>query len=263
MEDSTSGAVGGWRLDQAVAGWRGCCRCPPSGWFGFCRRVHAHRRIFARRGWRWCRYLCRCASASRRSNCAGDGYRNSHEIRPHSGVGADGARCQFAATNSLANRAQSRLLQWWSDSAHRTVCMETTPMPWGEIVPLLLTSVLAAIPVALPATFTLATALGARSLAKLGMLPTRLSAVDEAATIVTYSARIRRELLPATSFQCDERSTDAWIQRGTRSRVCGVGELDGGRTQLTKRSDQLPRTSPPPICQSDSLRSLRSSPEDL
>ena len=39
-------------------------------------------------------------------------------------------------------------------------------MPWSEIIPLLLTSVLAAIPVALPATFTLAAALGARALAK-------------------------------------------------------------------------------------------------
>jgi H+-transporting ATPase len=56
-------------------------------------------------------------------------------------------------------------------------------MPWSEITPLLLTSVLAAIPVALPATFTLAAALGARALAKQGVLPTRLSAVDEAATI--------------------------------------------------------------------------------
>ena len=56
-------------------------------------------------------------------------------------------------------------------------------MSWSEIIPLLLTSVLAAIPVALPATFTLATALGARALAKVGVLPTRLSAVDEAATI--------------------------------------------------------------------------------
>ena len=56
-------------------------------------------------------------------------------------------------------------------------------MPWSEIIPLLLTSILAAIPVALPATFTLAAAVGARSLAKLGVLPTRLSAVDEAATI--------------------------------------------------------------------------------
>jgi H+-transporting ATPase len=56
-------------------------------------------------------------------------------------------------------------------------------LPIGEIVPLVLTAVLASIPVALPATFTLAAALGARALAKLGVLPTRLSAVDEAASI--------------------------------------------------------------------------------
>ena len=56
-------------------------------------------------------------------------------------------------------------------------------MPWSEIIPLLLTSVLASIPVALPATFTLAAALGARALAKVGVLPTRLTALDEAATI--------------------------------------------------------------------------------
>jgi H+-transporting ATPase len=52
-----------------------------------------------------------------------------------------------------------------------------------EIIPLTLTAILAAIPVALPATFTLATALGARALARNGVLPTRLSAVDEAATM--------------------------------------------------------------------------------
>jgi H+-transporting ATPase len=56
-------------------------------------------------------------------------------------------------------------------------------MPVAEIVPLVLTAVLASIPVALPATFTLASALGARALAKVGVLPTRLSAVDEAATM--------------------------------------------------------------------------------
>ena len=59
----------------------------------------------------------------------------------------------------------------------------THAMPWSEIIPLLLTSVLAIIPVALPATFTLAAAVGARALAKQGVLPTRLSAVDEAASI--------------------------------------------------------------------------------
>ena len=56
-------------------------------------------------------------------------------------------------------------------------------MPIGEIIPLVLTAVLASIPVALPATFTLAAALGAKALARLGVLPTRLSAVDEAATL--------------------------------------------------------------------------------
>ncbi len=61
-------------------------------------------------------------------------------------------------------------------------------MPLAEIIPLVLTAVLASIPVALPATFTLASALGARALAKLGVLPTRLSAVDEAATMTVLCA---------------------------------------------------------------------------
>lgn len=56
-------------------------------------------------------------------------------------------------------------------------------MPISELVPLLLISVLASVPVALPATFTLATALGAQALAELSVLPTRLSAVDEAASM--------------------------------------------------------------------------------
>lgn len=59
----------------------------------------------------------------------------------------------------------------------------THSLPWEEIIPLLLTAILAAIPVALPATFTLAAAVGARALAKVGVLPTRLSAVDESASI--------------------------------------------------------------------------------
>jgi H+-transporting ATPase len=56
-------------------------------------------------------------------------------------------------------------------------------MPSDAIVALVLTAVLASIPVALPATFTLAAALGSRALARVGVLPTRLSAVDEAATL--------------------------------------------------------------------------------
>jgi H+-transporting ATPase len=61
-------------------------------------------------------------------------------------------------------------------------------MPVAEIIPLVLTAILASIPVALPATFTLASALGARALVKVGVLPTRLSAVDEAASISVLCA---------------------------------------------------------------------------
>jgi H+-transporting ATPase len=56
-------------------------------------------------------------------------------------------------------------------------------LPLAEFVPLILIAILATVPVALPATFTLATALGAQALAKQGVLPTRLSAVDEAASM--------------------------------------------------------------------------------
>lgn len=56
-------------------------------------------------------------------------------------------------------------------------------MPVAELLPLVLISLLASIPVALPATFTLAAAIGAQALAKSGILPTRLSAVEEAASM--------------------------------------------------------------------------------
>ncbi len=56
-------------------------------------------------------------------------------------------------------------------------------MPLSELLPLFVIALLASIPVALPATFTLATAIGAQSLARSGVLPTRLSAVDEAGTM--------------------------------------------------------------------------------
>jgi len=78
-------------------------------------------------------------------------------------------------------------------------------MPTVDIIPLVLTAILASIPVALPATFTLASALGARALAKVGVLPTRLSAVDEAATMTILCAdktgTLTNNALTVTSVQ--------------------------------------------------------------
>jgi H+-transporting ATPase len=78
-------------------------------------------------------------------------------------------------------------------------------LPLSAIVPLVLTAVLGSIPVALPATFTLAAAIGAKALAKLGVLPTRLSAVDEAGTMdvlcVDKTGTLTKNALTVASVQ--------------------------------------------------------------
>ena len=56
-------------------------------------------------------------------------------------------------------------------------------IPLAEIIPFALILLIASVPVALPATYTLASALGSLELAKRGVLVTRLSAVEEAAAM--------------------------------------------------------------------------------
>ena len=101
-------------------------------------------------------------------------------------------------------------------------------LPLGEIIPLVLTAVLASIPVALPATFTLAAAIGARALAHLGVLPTRLSAVDEAASIEVLCAD-----KTGTLTQNELKVTAVHPMPGfDESRVLGIAALassDGGQ----------------------------------
>jgi len=112
-------------------------------------------------------------------------------------VTATGAHTKFGTTAELVRTAhvestqQKAVLRVIRNLAIFNGCIillliayaRVLKMPVAEIIPLVLTAILASIPVALPATFTLAAALGARALAKLDVLPTRLSAVDEAATI--------------------------------------------------------------------------------
>jgi H+-transporting ATPase len=101
-------------------------------------------------------------------------------------------------------------------------------MPFRETVPLLLTAVLTSIPAALPATFTLAAAIGARALAKVGVLPTRLSAVDEAATMdvlcVDKTGTLTENALTVTAVRTLDGLDEA--------RVLGLAALassDGGQ----------------------------------
>ena len=101
-------------------------------------------------------------------------------------------------------------------------------MPIGEIIPLVLTAVLASIPVALPATFTLAAALGAKSLARLGVLPTRLSAVDEAATLdvlcTDKTGTLTRNELSLTAIHPEAGFDDAHVLA-----LAALTSSDGGQ----------------------------------
>jgi len=108
-------------------------------------------------------------------------------------------------------------------------------MPPADIVALGLTAVLASIPVALPATFTLASAFGAKALAKLGVLPTRLSAVDEAGTMDVLCADKTGTLtcneLKVTTVRAMPDFEEAHVLA-----LAALASSDGGRTRSMRPS---------------------------
>jgi len=101
-------------------------------------------------------------------------------------------------------------------------------LPFADAVALGLTAVLASIPVALPATFTLAAAVGARSLARLGILLTRLSAVDEAASMDVLcsdkTGTLTRNELTVTHVQAMEGFDPAHVLA-----LAAAASSDGGQ----------------------------------
>ena len=110
-------------------------------------------------------------------------------------VVATGARTYFGKTAELVRRAKSvghlqaailSIVKMLVILDSVLVCLllayaAMTGMPFAEVLPFALILLVASVPVALPATFTLATALGAAELARHGVLVTRLSAIEEAA----------------------------------------------------------------------------------
>jgi plasma-membrane proton-efflux P-type ATPase len=85
--------------------------------------------------------------------------------------------------------------------------------PLLQMVPLLLVLLMSAVPVALPVMFTVSTALGSKDLAKRGVLVTRLSAVEDAATMdvlcVDKTGTITMNQLAVTGVIPWEHSTEA------------------------------------------------------
>lgn len=98
-------------------------------------------------------------------------------------------------------------------------------LAWHQILPFALIILIASVPVALPATFTLATALGAADLARQGVLVVRLSAIEEAAAMsilasdktgtLTENSLVLKAVLPYSPF-C-EQDVIAWGMAASRA----------------------------------------------
>jgi plasma-membrane proton-efflux P-type ATPase len=121
-------------------------------------------------------------------------------IRRGEGTGlvtATGARTYFGRTTELVQVAQpalhaetlvSYLVRWLFAIVGGVVVLIVglaiaRGVPFVEVLPLLLALLLGAVPVALPVMLTVSMAVGARELAKDGVLVTRLSAIEDAAAM--------------------------------------------------------------------------------
>ncbi len=106
-------------------------------------------------------------------------------------------------------------------------------MTLGQTLPLALTILLASIPVALPATFTLAAAVGSVELSKFGVLVTRLSALHDIASMtvlcsdktgtLTRNEATASALRPADGFNEEQLLRAAWLA----SDPAGQDPVDG------------------------------------
>ncbi len=113
-----------------------------------------------------------------------------------------GARTTFGRTTGRVQRARpklhieavvGRVIRWLFGIVATLIALVTAVsllrgIPLLQMAPLMLVLLMAALPVALPVMFTFSMALGARELARRGVLVTRLSAVEDAATMTVLCA---------------------------------------------------------------------------
>lgn len=127
-----------------------------------------------------------------------------------------------------------------------------------DVVPLVLTALLAAIPVALPATFTLARVIGARELAKKGVLTAELAAIDEAAAMdvicLDKTGTLTRNELSVTEVLAEPGFDE--------SRVLALAALASSDSGLDTVDAAVRRAAACCPGQGDSLRLVRFVPFD-
>lgn len=99
-------------------------------------------------------------------------------------------------------------------------------MRFGDVIALVLIATLASVPVALPIAFTLASAIGARALARRGVLPTRLSAIDEAATMTVLCVD-KTGTITENQLQVVEVRAFAGYERATVLGLAALASAEG------------------------------------
>ncbi len=101
-------------------------------------------------------------------------------------------------------------------------------MPATHLIMLTLTVLLASVPVALPATFTLASALGAQRLIRQGVLPTRLSAVHDAAAMDVLCSD-KTGTLTQNALRVDATRAFSGFTEGEILALGAAASSDGGK----------------------------------
>jgi H+-transporting ATPase len=151
-------------------------------------------------------------------------------VRRGEGNGAvmlTGAKTYFGRTTELVQRAQpklhieavvSKVVRWLFVIVGAllgvvAILSVVRSAPLLEMVPLLLVLLMSAVPVALPVMFTVSMAFGSKELAKRGVLVTRLSAAEDAATMdvlcVDKTGTITMNQLAVTEVIALDHATDA------------------------------------------------------
>ena len=138
-----------------------------------------------------------------------------------------GAKTYFGRTTQLVQEARPKLhieavvakvVRWLFVIVGALLCMVVVlslirGAPLLEMVPLMLVLLMSAVPVALPVMFTVSMAVGSKELAKRGVLVTRLSAAEDAATMdvlcVDKTGTITMNQLAVTGVIPLEHATEA------------------------------------------------------
>ncbi len=138
-----------------------------------------------------------------------------------------GAKTYFGRTTELVQEARPKLhieavvakvVRWLFVIVGVLLCVVVVlslirGAPLIEMIPLMLVLLMSAVPVALPVMFTVSMAVGSGELAKRGVLVTRLSAVEDAATMdvlcVDKTGTITMNQLAVTGVIALERATEA------------------------------------------------------